>query len=115
MRGDDASVDEAYHRWVEVYLPNYGWVPVDPSRGDKEWPADQAESIGNVANRLFITTIGGGDSEYLSWNYNSIAFVKFSGRASIAEEANIVWRRAKAEGEEPVPGLVTGKPGVCTP
>ncbi len=115
MRGDDASVDEAYHRWVEVYLPNYGWVPVDPSRGDKEWPADQAESIGNVANRLFITTIGGGDSKYLSWNYNSIAFVKFSGRASIVEDANIVWRRAKAEGEEPVPGLVTGKPGICTP
>jgi len=50
VRGDDASVDEAFHRWVEVYLPNYGWVPVDPSRGDKEWPADQAEAIGNVTN-----------------------------------------------------------------
>ncbi len=110
MRGDEASVDEAYHRWVEVYLPNYGWVPVDPSRGDKEWPADQAESIGNVANRLFITTIGGGDSKYLSWNYNSIAFVKFSGRAGVIEDGHIVWRRAEAEGEEPVMGSVICKP-----
>jgi sugar lactone lactonase YvrE len=110
LRGDDASVDEAYHRWVEVYLPNYGWVAVDPSRGDKEWPADQAEAIGNVSNRLFITTIDGGDSEYLSWNYNSLAFVKFMGRASVAEDAQIVWRRAKAEGEAPVLGSVSCRP-----
>lgn len=115
LRGDDASVDEAYHRWVEVYLPNYGWVPVDPSRGDKEWPADQAEAIGNVANRLFITTIDGGDSEYLSWNYNSLAFVKFMDRASVAEDAQIVWRRAKAEGEAPVLGSVTCRPESGTP
>lgn len=115
VRGDDASVDEAYHRWVEVYLPNYGWVPVDPSRGDKEWPADRAESIGNVTNRLFITTHGGGDSEYLSWNYNSIAFVKFSGRATVAEDAHIVWRRAEAEGESPVMGSVTCRPDAGTP
>lgn len=115
VRGDDASVDEAYHRWVEVYLPNYGWVPVDPSRGDKDWPADQAESIGNVSNRLFITTIGGGDSEYMSWNYNSIAFVKFSGRASIVEDAHVVWRRAAAEGEPPVLGSVTCRPAAETP
>jgi len=115
LRGDDASVDEAFHRWVEVYLPNYGWVPVDPSRGDKEWPADQAESIGNVLNRLFVTTIGGGDSEYLSWNYNSIAFVKFSGRASVAEDTHIVWRRAEAEGEPPVTGSVTCRPQAGAP
>jgi sugar lactone lactonase YvrE len=115
VRGDDASVDEAYHRWVEVYLPNYGWVPVDPSRGDKEWPSEQAEAIGNVSNRLFITTIGGGDSEYLSWNYNSFAFWKFMGRATVVEDEHMVWRRAKAEGEEPVLGSVSCKPGSGTP
>ena len=29
VRGDDASIDEAFHRWAQVYLPIYGWVPVD--------------------------------------------------------------------------------------
>jgi len=28
VRHDDASIDEAFHRWAEIYLPNYGWIPV---------------------------------------------------------------------------------------
>ena len=28
IRGDDASTDEVYHRWPEVYLPGYGVVLV---------------------------------------------------------------------------------------
>ena len=42
VRGDDASIDEAFHRWAQIYLPHYGWVPVDANRGDKPSPADQA-------------------------------------------------------------------------
>ncbi|MFB0515834.1 MAG: transglutaminase, partial [Candidatus Neomarinimicrobiota bacterium] len=60
-----------YHRWAEVYLPNYGWIPVDASRGDKPSPRDQATYIGQLSNRFLITTQGGGDSEYLGWYYNS--------------------------------------------
>jgi len=101
VRGDDASVDEAFHRWAEVYLPNYGWVPVDCNRGDQEWPADQATGIGMVSNRLLITTLGGGDSETLGWTYNCQPSWTFRGRASVVEENFAVWRRAKAEGEPP--------------
>ena len=71
VRSDDASYDDVFHRWVEIYLPGYGWFPVDPSRGDQKWPADQADSFGSLSNSVLITTIGGGGSEYLEWGYNA--------------------------------------------
>ena len=70
IRGDEASSDEVFHRWSQVYLPNYGWVHVDPQGGDREKPAEVAASIGLVGNQFLITTAGGGASEYLDWNYN---------------------------------------------
>ncbi|MBD3287885.1 hypothetical protein GF337_03700 [candidate division KSB1 bacterium] len=69
-RGDDASLDEVFHRWCEVYLPNYGWVPFDANKGDSKLPADQASGIGNISRRYIITTTSGGNSEYMDWTYN---------------------------------------------
>jgi transglutaminase-like putative cysteine protease len=74
VRGEDASMDDVFHRWAEVYLPNYGWIPVDPSRGDADWPRDQANAIGTVNGTLLITTQSGGGSETLGWTYNSNQF-----------------------------------------
>lgn len=71
VRSDDASYDNVFHRWVEIYLPGYGWLPVDPSRGDNKWPANQANSFGYLSNGVLITTVGGGGSEYLEWGYNA--------------------------------------------
>jgi transglutaminase-like putative cysteine protease/glutamine cyclotransferase len=71
VRGDDASLDDVFHRWPEIYLPNYGWIPIDPQGGDKPLPRDRAMNIGHLSNRFLITTQGGGDSEYLGWYYNS--------------------------------------------
>lgn len=70
VRGDDASLDDVFHRWPEIYLPNYGWIPIDPQGGDKPLPRDKANNIGGLSNRFLITTQGGGDSEYLGWYYN---------------------------------------------
>ncbi|MFP4363343.1 MAG: transglutaminase-like domain-containing protein, partial [Spirochaetia bacterium] len=28
--------DEHFHRWVEVYIPDIGWVPVDTNREDRQ-------------------------------------------------------------------------------
>jgi transglutaminase-like putative cysteine protease/streptogramin lyase len=91
VRGDDASIDDVYHRWCEVYLPGIGWMPVDPSGGDQEWPADQARYFGGLSNRFLITTHGGGDSEYLGWSYNGSAEYVYKGRGTVGEEAYGIW------------------------
>ncbi len=70
VREDDASLDDVFHRWPQVYLPNYGWVRMDAQAGDKPSPRDKAGAVGNLGNRYLITTLGAGDSEYLCWDYN---------------------------------------------
>ncbi len=79
-RGDDAFVDNVFHRWAEIYLPGYGWIPVDPDRGDKTTPRNQALGFGNLENTLLVTTVSGGESEYLGWKYNGDVQWSFKGR-----------------------------------
>ncbi|MBE7559383.1 hypothetical protein HS125_10690 [bacterium] len=67
--------DRVFHRWLEIYLPGYGWVPFDANTDDV--PADQPprkRRWGAVVNRLFITHITprGGEDTPLYWNYNSL-------------------------------------------
>jgi hypothetical protein len=90
-RGDEASMDDVFHRWTEVYLPNYGWVPMDADAHDMEWQADCAKAIGSRSNRILVTTIGGGDSEYVGWGYNYGYFPTYSGRTSIDVSTYADW------------------------
>ena len=99
VRGDDASIDEAFHRWAQVYFPNYGWVPVDANRGDVESPIGQAKGIGELANRFLITTHSGGESEYLSWGYNSNARYKTNGFCKVEEDNLGFWEPLPDAGE----------------
>lgn len=97
VRGDDASWDDVFHRWAEIYLPNYGWVPADPSRGDSPWPSERFNSWGRVSNRLLITTAGGGGSEYLEWGYNGNDRWTSEGRTKVIVENFAEWAPASSK------------------
>ncbi|MFH1812243.1 MAG: transglutaminase domain-containing protein [Pseudomonadota bacterium] len=85
-RGDDAFVDNVFHRWVEIYLPGYGWIPVDADRGDKPTPRGQAMGFGGIDNTLLVTTVAGGESNLLGWRYNSNTLWTFTGRTRVYVE-----------------------------
>ena len=67
-------MDKVYHRWLEVYVPGYGWAPFDSNSDDT--PAGQPDRLrtwGAVHNRLFITHVVPrcGSDTPLGLNYNT--------------------------------------------
>lgn len=91
VRGDDSSIDNIYHRWAQVYIPPFGWIPVDPSKGMPATAVDVANSFGSLSHRFFITTHSGGDSEYLGWNYNSYHKYEYKGEAEVVSSTEAKW------------------------
>ena len=83
-RGKDPSVDREFHRWCEVYLPNYGWVPIDPSAcGKNPSPLSAINQWGNVPHSILIMMAGGGGSNIFGWAYNG------AGGRNLAHWSNI--------------------------
>jgi transglutaminase-like putative cysteine protease len=61
--------DTAFHRWTQIYLPNYGWIPVDVTWDDS---TNSDIYFGTTSNKCFVTTISGGPSNLLGWTYNCL-------------------------------------------
>ena len=91
LRGDDASYDDVFHRWSEIYLPPYGWIPFDANKGDQETPGGKVLGIGNVDARYIITTENGGGDKYLWFGYNYGFTWTSEGKCRIAEESYGMW------------------------
>jgi len=91
LRGDDASFDDVFHRWTEVYLPPYGWIPFDANKGDQPTQGGKVLGIGNVDARYIITTENGGGDQYLWFGYNYGFTWTSEGKCRIAEESYGIW------------------------
>lgn len=114
VRKDDASYDDVFHRWVEIYLPGYGWLPVDPSRGDKPDEVDRSDAFGHLEPAFLITTEGGGGSRYLTWKYNSDERWVCRGRCNVAVENIAEWEPAGAHKQGGAKARFTvGTPNRC--
>ncbi|MFO8054049.1 MAG: transglutaminase domain-containing protein [Bacteroidales bacterium] len=92
VRGDRSSMDDVYHRWAEIYMPGYGWIPVDPSGGDKDSPRGQADAFGALDNRFLITTQSGGNSETMEWTYNSNEFYEKEPKTFVVTDHFADWK-----------------------
>ncbi|HSJ56572.1 MAG TPA: transglutaminase domain-containing protein, partial [Anaerolineae bacterium] len=84
-------VDTIFHRWAEVYLPRYGWVPVDVVHDDRRGGLSH-DYFAAVSDERFVTTVGGGDSDLLGWAYHSTFRYRYSGqRPAVSIERNFLW------------------------
>ncbi len=71
---ETGRIDTLHHRWVEVYVPNYGWVPFDPTH-DEPYPVGNPElrwrEVG-AQQRALVLRRGGGTNE-MGWLYSTYA------------------------------------------
>lgn len=90
---DGVSTDRSGHRWAEVYLPNYGWIPFDPSGDDVPHGETPTHDRVGAHSRGMITVCGGGtDNTCLGISYMHSAH--WSGPTSWDQEWYVTWTDA---------------------
>ena len=91
LRGELPAFDGSFHRWSEVYLPPFGWVPIDVQGDDEVRPGYAAENFGLVKNGALVLLKGGGPSDYLDWYYNSYHTYRCSSGCSRDTDRSALW------------------------
>ncbi|HYC78796.1 MAG TPA: transglutaminase domain-containing protein [Planctomycetota bacterium] len=95
-------VDTVYHRWSEVWLPGYGWFPVDVSRNDAEDGEKINAAFGRTSRRLLVLSVGdGGDHELLGWSYFAETRHRARGDGALRVRRRVRWLKSDPDADAP--------------
>jgi len=108
------KVETAGHRWQEVYLPNYGWLPVDATWDDSIRPERTHLYFLRMLNTHLTMATAGGSSKYMGWNYNARVDFQQASSTKVKTAFSCTWEPATPDTAipefiHPVPVLI-----VCT-
>ncbi len=101
----DARVheDAVFHRWTEVFLKEYGWLPADASRGSGA--LSRFDNCLNLWGRVPAGSLqtcrgdGGGGEDSLGWEY--VAQARGQGQGHVRTAPVCFWIEAPREGLAP--------------
>jgi len=98
------NVETAGHRWQEVYLPKYGWLPVDATWDDSIRPERTHLFFLRMLNTHLTMATAGGSSKYMGWNYNAKVAFQQASSTRVKTSFSCVWEPATPN--TPIPEFV---------
>jgi hypothetical protein len=93
-------VDRVFHRWAEVYIPPYGWVPMDSTRDDsiRRRRGRDKHFGGALPGLLTLARGDGGKASRLRWDYRSYHRWKGPKKGGVKASRRAYWVDPPAEG-----------------